>query len=91
MGNSRAMTATLFGAVIGGVAAYLFFTEHGRTLRRRIESALDDVARELNSLRSTVQKTAGMASEVWSILNEALGDSGQQPQRYAAARQSSPF
>lgn len=91
MGNSRAIAASLVGAVIGGVAGYLFLTEHGRTLRRRIEPALDDVLRELNSVRSTVQTVAGVASEGWKMLNEAIGDSGQQAQRYPAMRQSSPF
>jgi hypothetical protein len=49
MGNSRAIAASLCGAVIGGVAGYLFFTEHGQMLCRRIEPAFDDVARELTS------------------------------------------
>jgi gas vesicle protein len=91
MGNSGTVAASLVGAVIGGVAGYLFFTEHGRTLRRQIEPALDHVARELNSFRSTVQKAAGAASEGWKMLNEVMGDDGQQTRQYAAARQSSPF
>ncbi len=90
MDNSRAMAASLVGAVIGGVAGYLFFTEHGRTLRRQIEPALDDVTREIKSFRSTVQKAAGVASEGWKVLTDVMGDGGPQPQRYAA-RQPSPF
>ena len=91
MDNSRAIAATILGAVIGGVAGYLFFTEHGRTLRRQIEPALDDFARELISFRSTVQKAAGVANEGWKLLNDALGESGQQPPRYAGTHQTSPF
>jgi hypothetical protein len=87
MGNSRAIAASLFGAVLGGVAGYLFFTEHGRMLRRRIEPALNDIARELNSFRSTLQKASGMASEAWTMLNEAMGD-GQESPRYSAVRPS---
>ena len=75
--------------VIGGVAGYFFFTEHGRTMRRQIERSLDDVARELNSFRSTVQKASGMASEGWKVLNEAIDD-GQKSPRYSTARPS-PF
>ncbi len=90
MRNSRAMAASLVGAVIGGVAGYLFFTEHGRTLRRRIDPALDDVTRELDSFRSTVQKAADVASEGWKMLNEVMGEGEPQPQQYAA-RQSPPF
>ena len=92
MDNSRAVAATLVGAVIGGVAGYLFFTDHGRSVRRQFEPALDDFARELMSFRSTVQKAAGVASEGWKLLNEALGEGGQQAARYTTApRQSSPF
>ena len=92
MGNSRALAATMVGAVIGGVAGYLFFSEEGRRLRRQLEPALDDFARELNSFRSTINKAAGVASEGWQLLNEAMGDSGQAAQsRYPSARQTSPF
>ena len=62
MGNSRAMAAAIVGAVVGGVAGYLFFTDDGRRLRRQLEPALDDFARELNSFRSTINKAAGVAS-----------------------------
>jgi len=90
MGNSRAVTASIVGAVIGGVAGYLFFTNEGRRLRRQIEPALEDFARELNSFRSTLAKAAGVASESWKLLNDAMGE-GQPQARYAGARQTSPF
>ena len=89
--NSRAVAATIAGAVIGGLAGYLFFTERGRTIRRSIEPALEDIARELNSFRGTVQKAAGVANEGWKLLNEALGESTQQPPRYPSTHQTSPF
>ena len=91
MDNSRAVAASLVGAVIGGVAGYLFFTEHGRWLRRQLEPALDDFARELNSFRATVHKAAGVANEGWKLLNEAMGESGGEQPRYASPRQTSPF
>ena len=89
MNNSRALAATLVGAVVGGVAGYLFFTDHGRSVRRQIEPALDDFARELNSFRATVQKAGGVASEGWKLLNEALGDSAHGAK--FPGRQTSPF
>jgi len=89
--NSRKLAATIGGAVVGGFAGYLFFTDEGRSLRRRIEPALDDVARELNSFSHTVQKAAGVANEGWRLLNEALGEAGSQPARYPTTHQSSPF
>lgn len=92
MENSRAMAAAIIGAVVGGLAGYLFFTDGGRRLRRQLEPALDDFARELNSFRATVNKAAGVANEGWQLLNEAMGDSGQAAQtRYPSARQTSPF
>ena len=36
------------------LAGYLFFTDRGRALRRQIEPALEDFARELSSFRGTV-------------------------------------
>jgi len=90
MDNSRAVAATVVGAVIGGVAGYLFFTEHGRSVRRQIEPALEDFSRELMSFRATIQKAAGVANEGWKLLNDALGEGGQQPPRYAG-HQTSPF
>lgn len=87
----KAVVATVIGAVIGGVVGYLFFTDRGRDLRRRIEPALDDIARELNSFRGTVQRAAGVANEGWRLLNEALGEGGQQPPRYPGTHQTSPF
>ena len=91
MGNSRAVAALVVGAVIGGVAGYLFFTDEGRKLRRQIEPALDDIARELNSLRLTAGKAAGVANEGWKLLNDAMGEGGRSSARYPSARQTSPF
>jgi len=91
MDNSRAAAATIVGAVLGGIAGYLFFTEHGRSVRRQFEPALEDFSRELMSFRSTVQKAAGVANEGWKLLNDALGEGGHQPPRYAGTHQSSPF
>jgi gas vesicle protein len=89
--NSRAVMATVVGAVVGGFAGYLFFTDHGRSLRRQFEPALDDIARELSQFRGTVHKAAGVANEGWKLLNEALGESTQPPTRYPTTHQSSPF
>ena len=90
MSNSRALAATVVGAVIGGMAGYLFFTEQGRALRRQLEPALDDFAHELMSFRATVQKAAGVPNEGWKLLHEALGE-GSPPPRYAGPHQTSPF
>jgi gas vesicle protein len=90
--NSRALAATITGAVIGGVAGYFFFTDRGRELRRQIEPALDDFARELNSFRATIAKAAGAAGEGWKLLNEAMEPGSlHQSSRYPTPHQNSPF
>ena len=89
--NSRTMAATIVGAVIGGIAGYLFFTDTGKELRRQFEPALDNISRELNSFRSTFEKAAGVATEGWKVLNEALGEGGDRMPRYSNPHQTSPF
>jgi gas vesicle protein len=89
--NSRALAATLVGAVLGAIAGYLFFTEHGRTLRRRFEPALDDVAHELNSFRTTVQKAANVANEGWKLFGDALNEGAERQPRYPTPHQTSPY
>jgi len=89
--NDRAVAATVIGAIVGGIAGYLFFTERGRELRRQLEPALDDFARELNSFRGTVQRASSVASEGWKLLNDALGEGERQPPRYPSSHQTSPF
>jgi len=90
MNNSRVMAATMVGAVVGGVAGYLFFTEQGRSVRRQLEPALEDFTRELMSFRATIQKAAGVANEGWKLLNDTIGETGAAP-RYAGTHQTSPF
>ena len=90
MDNSREMAATIVGAVIGGVAGYLFFTERGRSVRRQIEPALEDFSRELIGFRNAIQKAAGVANEGWNLLHDTLGEGGKPPARYPSG-QTSPF
>ena len=84
MDNSRAVLASLVGAMVGGVVAYLFFTDHGKHLRRQMEPAIEDLARELASFRSTVQKATGVATDSWQMFNDAIGESS--PSRATASR-----
>jgi gas vesicle protein len=91
MNNSRVLAVTILGAVVGSVAGYLFFTESGRSVRRQIEPALDDLAKELESFRGTVMKAAGAAGEGWKLLNEVLEDTSPRPTVRYPGRQTSPF
>jgi hypothetical protein len=88
--RERACVVTTLGAVAGAIASYLLFTEHGRTLRQQMLPALDDLERELNHFRGTIQRTANMASEGWRLLNETVGEATAAP-RAANPHQTIPF
>ena len=91
MDNSRAMAATVVGAVVGGVAGYLFFTDHGRSVRRQIEPALDDFSRELMSFRATVQKASGRRQRRLEAVERGARRSQRHRRRSIPAAQTSPF
>jgi len=76
--QSRAFTASLVGAVIGGLAGFVLFTDRGRLWRRRFELALDDFAREISSLEGTVQKATVTAGEGWRAVTSTMGNRGSQ-------------
>jgi len=75
--RSRVLTATVLGAVAGGVWGWLYLTENGRRVRSQIEPKLDDFMRELQNVRGTVEKARSAASEGWRSLNEMAGSTGQ--------------
>ena len=90
MTDRQIVTATLFGALLGGLAGFLFFTDRGRRVRREIEPALEDFVRELSSLRGTVQRAADVAGESWRLLNDMVREPAQPSHRFPGG-QTSPF
>jgi gas vesicle protein len=68
--ETSVMTATVLGAIVGGVAGYLFFTERGKAMRRQLEPALEEFARELSGFRSSVERLSVIASEGLNALNQ---------------------
>ena len=88
--RQRGLMAATIGAVAGGIAGYMLFTERGRDLRRRLEPALEDLAHELVQLRGTVTRAMGVASQGWNVLNEALGDQSD-ISSFPTPRQTNPF
>jgi len=56
-------TGAAVGALVGTAAAYLFFTERGRGFRSRLEPAMDDLMREVQKFRGTIEKVGSMANE----------------------------
>jgi hypothetical protein len=92
--NSQVMAATMAGAVLGAIAGYIFFTQQGRGLRRRLEPALADLVRELDEFRGTIMKASNAASEGWRLLQDTMetGKPGSSSAgRYSDPHQTSPF
>jgi hypothetical protein len=75
--RSRVLTATVIGALAGGVWGWLYLTATGRRVRSQIEPKLDDFMRELANVRGTVEKARSAANEGWRSLNEVAGSAGQ--------------
>ena len=61
--SSRVLLSTLIGATLGGVAGYLYLTEHGRRVRGQIEPTLDAISIELQRARKTGAKLRKVARE----------------------------
>jgi hypothetical protein len=85
------MAVTIAGAAVGALTGYLFFTESGRSARRRLEPALEDFARELLTFRRTVETTLGVVTEGWRSLSGALTAAEQSSPGYRHDRQTAPF
>jgi gas vesicle protein len=60
----------MVGALVGAASTYLFFTDKGRELRDRIEPAVDDLMRELQRFRRTLEKVGDMANDGLRAFNE---------------------
>jgi hypothetical protein len=76
------LTATVVGAIAGGVWGWLYLTANGRRVRSQIEPKLDDFVRELANARGTVEKARSAANEGWRSLNEMAA--GAAPGRWSA-------
>ena len=61
--RARVLISACLGALIGGVAGYLFLTDDGRRLRERLEPGMDDLLREIRHLRSAAEKARMAAAE----------------------------
>ena len=63
-------TGAVVGAAVGAAASYLFFTEPGRSMRDRMEPAVDDLIREFQKFRRTLEKVGDMANDGMRAFNE---------------------
>lgn len=67
-----------FGAVIGGIAGYLFLTERGRDFRVQLEPRLNELLGEVDQLRTTFERTRSAVSEGWQSFNQLMKDAPPQ-------------
>ena len=63
-------TGALVGAVVGAAAGYLFLTNRGRTLRDRLEPAIEDLQREFKRFQGTIEQVGRMAGEGARVVQE---------------------
>ncbi len=76
--RSQDYVATVVGALLGAMAGYLFFTDRGRDLRRRIGPSVEDFARELVSFKGAVARVRDVASEGWRLMDEVESETTRQ-------------
>jgi hypothetical protein len=80
--NVRIAMASAVGALLGGVAGYLFLTERGRETRLQIAPAMEELKQELASFGRSLEGASGIAREGWKLLQElAAEDAGVGPGR----------
>ena len=83
--RSRILLSACLGALAGGVAGYLFLTDDGRRVRERLEPGMDDVLRELRSLRAAADKARMAVNEGLEAVEDLRrGASGKPASEWAA-------
>ena len=68
--QARLCAGASLGALLGIGVAYLFFTDRGRSVRERMEPAVDDLMREFHKFRRTLEKVGDMANDGLRAFNE---------------------
>ena len=70
--NERQMVilGAFAGALVGAAAGYLFFTDHGRDMRNRMEPFVDEMGQEFTRFQRTIQKVGEMATEGMRVVDE---------------------
>ena len=76
--RSQDYVVTVVGALLGAMTGYLFFTDRGRDLRRRIEPSVEDFARELVSFKGAVARARDVASQGWRLMDEVVSETNHQ-------------
>jgi hypothetical protein len=81
--SNRIAFTILAGAVIGGFAGFLLFTDRGRRLRMELQPRLDDVAREMRGIQELAVQLRATANESWRQLESFVAELGQKGPPFA--------
>jgi gas vesicle protein len=73
------------GAILGGVAGYLLFTERGRQMREELEPRLEELLGEVDKLRTTFERTRSAVSEGLESFNQLVNEAPAQAKDAATA------
>lgn len=81
--RSVVMVSATVGAVLGGVAGFLFFTERGHRARRAIEPQLRQLLSDASSLNDTVARLRARATEGLGTIRHVMNQvpEGRAPQQ----------
>lgn len=61
--ESRMITGVTVGAVVGAVAAYLVFTQHGRRALDNLDATLENVSAALEKFRRALRRADGIVHD----------------------------
>jgi hypothetical protein len=90
--RSRVLLAACLGALVGGLAGYLYMTEDGRLVRERLEPGMDEMVREIRRLRGAVDSARLAAREGWAAVEDLRRGTFDRPDRWAGSvRSPTPF
>ena len=72
--RARIALGMAVGAVVGGFAGFLVFTERGRTFRRELEPQLDEMLAEAQRLTAAFDRTRQAVKDGLATLHTEAGD-----------------
>lgn len=71
------LVGVLAGAVLGGIAGYLYLTEAGRRLREQLEPRMDELIGQAVRLRETAARANEAAQEGYETLRGAVSQTAE--------------
>ena len=77
--QSRMVMGAAFGALCGAALAYLFFTDRGRSVRDRLEPALDGLRGEFVRFQKALEKVGDLANDGLRVVEEFKTARGRYP------------